>query len=439
LPRSQRTIKGTAEVSGKALFSGRETTVRFRPAEPSTGILFVRTDLPDHPVVPATVKALSDGFQCTVLSWNEVEVRSVEHVLSACQGVGLDNLIVEIDGPEPPAAGGTSLRYAQALLQAEPLEQGVEKYELEIPEAVSISQGEANIVAMPAAEGLSIVYLLDFDGEYIPAQTFSFRLNAESYLEQVAPARTFALEEVSRDFHERSLGGGVTDENAFVLCKDGSIKKPLSHEEAALRFPEECARHKVLDLLGDLALTNMDIKGRIVAFRSGHRLNAAFARRLCRLREEKEAGPEEYLDIREIQHVLPHRYPFLMVDRILRIEEEENRIVGLKNVSMNEHFFQGHFPERAIMPGVLQLEALAQVAGVLLLRKLEHTGKIALMVSIDAVKFRKAVEPGDQLLIEAQAVRVRSRTAQVDARATVDGQLACEAEMKFMLVDADVL
>ena len=439
MPRSQRTIKGTAEVCGKALFSGQEAKVRFLPAESSTGILFVRTDLPDHPVVPATVAALSDGFQCTALSWNEVEVVSVEHLLSACWGLGMDNVIVEIDGPEPPAGGGASQSYAEALLQAGSVEQGAERYELEIVEDVTISQGEASIVAMPASEGLSLIYLLDFDGEYIPAQAFSFRLTAQSYLEQIAPARTFALDKVSRDFHERALGGGVTDENAFVLCKDGSIKKPLSHQDAALRFPEECARHKVLDLLGDLALTNMDIKGRIVAIRSGHRLNTAFARRLCRLREEREAGPQEYLDIREIQKVLPHRYPFLMVDRILRIEEEEDKIVGLKNVSINEHFFQGHWPDYPIMPGVLQLEALAQVAGVLLLRKLEHTGKVALLVSIDEVKFRKAVEPGDQLVLEARAVRVRSRTAQVSARATVDGEVACEAEMKFMLAEADVL
>ncbi len=176
-----------------------------------------------------------------------------------------------------------------------------------------------------------------------------------------------------------------------------------------------------------------------MAIRSGHDLNAAFAKRLSRLREEKEAGPQEYLDIREIQKVLPHRYPFLMVDRVLDIIEEENKIIGVKNVSMNEQYFQGHYPTYPIMPGVLQLEALAQVAGVLLLQKLEHTGKLALMVSMSSVKLRRRVEPGDQLRLEAEATRIRSRSAEIEAEASVENETACEAQMRFMLVDADVM
>jgi len=412
--------------------------VRFRAAEPHTGILFVRTDLPDNPVVPATLQALSDGFQCTALNWNGVEVMSVEHILSACRGLGVDNLMAEINAPEPPAAGGNAQQYAQALFDAGIVAQNAESYVLEIDQVVSVTQGEASIVAMPAKKGLSVSYLLDFDGDYMPAQAYSFRLDAENYIKQIAPARTFALDTAHKQFQQRSLGGGVTDENAFILFRDGSVRKPLSGEKAALRFPEECARHKVLDLLGDLALTNMDIEAKIVAIRSGHALNVQFAKRLCRMRESKEAGPQEYLDIREIERVLPHRYPFLLVDRILRIEEE-NKVVALKNISINEPFFQGHFPNYPIMPGVLQLEALAQAAGVLLLRKLEHTGKLALLVSIDSVRLRRRVEPGDQLLLEAEVARMRSRTAHISARATVNGELACEAEMKFMLVDADVL
>ena len=438
MARAQRTIHGTAEISGKALFSGNEATVRFRPADPSTGILFVRTDLPDSPVVPATVEALGDGFNCTELRWNEVVVTSVEHILSACVGTGVDNLIVEIDGSEPPAAGGNAQAYAEALRNAGVVEQNAERYVLEIQQTVSVSEGEASIVAVPADDALSISYLLEFDEGDIAPQAFSFRLSSDGYMKNLAPARTFAPESARELFEKKSLGGGVTDNNAFVLHEDGSVRTPLSQEEASLKFPDECARHKVLDLLGDLALTNMDVQGKIIAVRSGHKLNNQFAKRLCRLREEQERGPEEYLDIREIQKTLPHRYPFLMVDRILRIEGE-NKIVGVKNVSVNEQFFQGHYPDYPIMPGVLQLEALAQVAGVLLLQKLEHTGKLALLVSMDSVKMRRRVEPGDQLILEAEAVRIRSRSAQIEAQASVRGELACEAQMRFMLVDADVM
>ncbi len=326
-------------------------------------------------------------------------VQSVEHILSACFALGVDNLVVEINGDEPPACGGNAEEFARALLEAGIEEQNAERPLLRIEGALTVNEGEATIVATAAEEGLSVEYLLEFES--------------------------------------RSLGKGVTEENAFILFKDGSIKKPLCLTDAELRFPDECARHKLLDLLGDLALANVDVEGRIMAIRSGHRVNAAFATRLCSLLEQQQAGPEQYLDIREIQRVLPHRYPFLMVDRIIKVEED--KVVGLKNVSMNEHFFQGHYPDYPIMPGVLQLEALAQVAGVLLLRKLEHTGKLALLVGLDSVKLRRRVEPGDQLLLEAEVVRAGSRTAQVNARATVDGHVSCEAEMKFMLVDAEVM
>ena len=437
--RPQRTIKNTADISGKALFGGQETTVRLRPADPDTGVLFVRTDLPDDPVVPATVEALADGFQCTMLSWNEVQIRSPEHLLSACRGMGIDNLMVELDSPELPAGGGNAESFAQALLDAGRVDQDEQADCLELDDVVSISEGDASIVAMPSDEGLNISYLLEFvDGEE-PPQAYSFSLENDNFLKEIAPARTFATDSVEQQFRERSIGGGVTDDNAVVVRSDGTVQKPLSQEETNLRFPEECARHKVLDLLGDLMLTNMDLQANIVAIRSGHDLNAAFAKRLSRLREEKETGPQEYLDIREIQKVLPHRYPFLMVDRVLDIIEEENKIIGVKNVSMNEQYFQGHYPTYPIMPGVLQLEALAQVAGVLLLQKLEHTGKLALMVSMSSVKLRRRVEPGDQLILEAEATRIRSRSAEIEAEASVDDETACEAQMRFMLVDADVM
>ena len=435
--RHQNTIGLPQRISGEALFSGRRVSARLCPADVHTGILFVRTDLPDRPVVPATTDAISNGPRWTALQRDEVEIRSVEHLLSACLALQVDNLMVELDGEELPASGGCARPYAEALIEAGIKEQGTEKPVLRIEEPLVVSEGNATVMAMPAEEGLTLSYVLEFDEVKLPPQVATFRVDPESYLTDFAPARTFAFESAYEEFAGQGIGGGVNDDNALVIFKDGSVRKAVSREKAELRFEDEFARHKLVDLLGDIALAGVDIEGKIVAIHSGHKLNTVFAARLSALYREKQAIPEEYLTIREIQKILPHRYPFLLVDRILKIED--NKIVGLKNVSMNEPFFQGHYPDYPIMPGVLQLEALAQVAGVLLLQKLEHTGKLAMMVSMDGVKLRRPVQPGDQLMLKAEVVRIRSRTAQVNVCGLVEGEVCCEAEMKFMLVEPEAL
>lgn len=437
MSRPQRTINNTVELSGRALFSGQEVTVSLQPADPATGYLFVRRDLPDSPVVPANVEALGDGYRCTSLNWNGVEIKAIEHLLSACYGLDIDNLIVELDGDELPALGGSPLQYGQALLEAGPVEQEAERHVLAPEETVSLAQGRASIVVLPQEDELTVSYVLDFDEGYHATEAFTFQVSPDGYMKELAPARTFGLAEDYEEFEKLALGGGVTDENTFVLSEDGTVMKPRSGEPAELIFPDEAVRHKMVDLLGDLAVINADLCARIVAVRSGHALNTSLSRRLHQLMQEEE-GPEEYLDVMEIRRVLPHRYPFLMVDRVLRLEGD-NKIVAIKNVSINEPYFQGHYPEYPILPGVLQLEALSQTAGLLLLRKLEHTGKVCLLVSLDGVKLRRPVRPGDQLTLEVQAIRVRSRSALVKGRGTVNGQLACEAEMKFWLEDADAL
>ncbi len=425
------------ELSGRALFSGREARVCLQPADPTTGYLFVREDLPDSPVVPANVEALGDGYRCTSLNWNGVEVQAIEHLLSACYGLGVDNLIIELDGDELPAMGGCPREYGRAMLQAGLVEQEAERRVLAPEETVSIAEGRASIVVLPQQEGLTVSYVLDFDEGYHATEAFTLSVDRESYMRELASARTFGLAADYQEFEELAIGGGVTDENAFVLSEDGATLKPRSGDPAELVFSDEAVRHKMVDLLGDLALINADLCARVVAVRSGHALNTSLARQLCRLMEE-EVGPEEYLDVMEIRRVLPHRYPFLMVDRVLRLEGD-NKIVAIKNVSINEPYFQGHYPQYPILPGVLQLEALSQTAGLLLLRKLEHTGKVCLLVGLDGVKLRRPVRPGDQLNLEVEAIRVRSRSAVVKGRGTVNGQLACEAEMKFWLEDADAL
>lgn len=453
MPRQQNTIDGDVSLQGRALFSGDEVNVRLCPAEPGTGVLFVRTDLPDSPVVPASVDNLGDGFRSTVLraggeaGREAATIRSPEHLLSACMGLQVDNLVVEVSGEELPACGGCSLPWAEAIQEAGISSQNEAKPTFSFGEPLAVSEDDASITGTPMeseeaeddeAPLLTVSYVLEFTQAPLPPEIHTCTIDPETYMSELAPARTFSEEDAYQEFKERGIGGGVTDENALVAFRDGSIRTPLSQEEADPRFPDEFARHKVVDLLGDLALAGLDIGGKVVAVHSGHHLNAAFAARLRRVVEEREKGPEEYLDIREIRRILPHRYPFLLVDRVISIEEE-NKITGLKNVSMNEQFFQGHYPDYPIMPGVLQLEALAQVAGVLLLQKLEHTGKVAFMVAMDGVKLRKPVKPGDQLILEAEAVRVRSRSAQVNARGVVRDEVACEAEMRFMLVDREVM
>jgi len=437
MARQQTTISKPVELHGSALFSGKEVTVNLLPAEADTGYMFRRIDLPDSPVVPTGVEALSDGYRCTALSWNDVEVNAVEHLLSACAGLRVDNLMIELDASELPAMGGCPLQFAEALQEAGIEEQSAERPTLQLQETISIPRGEATIVALPQEDEFTISYVLDFDEGYHPTEVFTMRLDPEIYMAELAPARTFGLEDDYEQFQKLSIGGGVTDENAFLLCRDGAIKRPLSGEPATLRFPDEAVRHKVVDLLGDLALLKVDLQARIMAIRSGHELNTALTRRLHQLLEEG-VGREEYLDVQEIRRVLPHRYPFLMVDRVLRIEGE-SRIVAVKNCSINEPYFQGHYPDYPILPGVLQLEAMAQTAGLLLLRKLEHTGKVCLLVGMKNVKLRRPVEPGDQLILEVEAMRVRSRSAHVRARGSVDGELACEAEMSFMVVEASAI
>ncbi len=435
MPRQQRTIGHAVELSGVGLFSGNEVSMRLLPAETSTGYLFVRTDLPDDPVIPATTEALGAGMQSTTLSWNEVEVKVVEHLLSACAGLHVDNLIIEVDGDEMPALGGCAAGYAEALREAGIVDQGAERPSLKLARPVTVSEGDSTIVALPDEEGLTLNYVLDLGDDYNTTQSFTVTVTPETFMSELAPARTFGREEDRQWFIDQSIGGGIDDANTFVLRKDGSAVQPRSGEPAELLFPDEAARHKAADLLGDMALAGVDLAARVVAIRSGHELNAVFAQRLSQL-IEGEARAEEFLDVREIRRVLPHRYPFLMVDRVLRIEGE-NKIVTLKNVSVNEEFFQGHYPDYPIMPGVLQIEAMAQTAGLLFLRKLAHTGKVALVVSMDGVKLRRPVVPGDQLILEAETVRFRPRLAVVKARGTVNGQVACQADMTFMLADAD--
>ncbi len=430
--RRQRTLAGSVEFADIALFSGQKVKVRLLPAPADTGVIFVRTDLDGRPRIPADPESVSSTMRRTALKKGAAEVSTVEHILSACFGARIDNMFIELDGGEVPNADGSARGFYDRIKQAGAVEQQRERASYYVKDPVSVQDGDVAMIALPCESGLSVSYTLDYDSHLIATQSFAASINEEVFASEIAPSRTFCLSTEVEELKKRGLGRGATYQNTLVVSEKGVIDNQL-------RFPDEFARHKVLDVLGDLFLLGADLYARVVAVKSGHTLNLRLVRELYREMtgaEDAALQAPYVLDIRRIQRILPHRYPFLLVDRVLELEEEV-RAVGIKNVTINEEFFQGHFPGHPIMPGVLQIEAMAQLSGVLLLRRLERSGKLAYLLSLDGVKLRRTVVPGDQLRLEANAVRIKNRIAQISARALVDGHLAAEAQIKFMLVDAE--
>lgn len=431
----QRTIKRSTEISGQGLFSGEPCQVRFRPAKPNAGVIFERTDLPEVVRIAATANNLAKRPRRTTLRNGTVSIETVEHVLSAIAGLNVDNILVEMSGPELPGGDGSPRPFVEVLLEAGLEEQEADANVFVIDQPLTVRDGDAMLAALPGdGETLDILYEMDYSGHFAGGhQVFSFRLGRDDYVDQLAPARTFLLKTEVDEFRAQGLGTHLTERDVLVMAQDG----PVGNE---LRFADEHVRHKVCDLVGDLMLFGRRLRGRIVAYRSGHELNHQLVRQLTEQmtarQRSRQTIREPLLDIRHIMRILPHRYPFLMIDRVIEVDGD-HRAVGIKNVSINEPFFQGHWPGQPVMPGVLIVEAMAQLSGVLLSRRLEHTGKIALLLSMDSVKMRRPVVPGDQLILEAESLHVRSRTGHCRCRAMVGEHLAAEAEIKFMLVDAD--
>lgn len=426
------------ELEGRGLFTGESATMRVRPGEPDTGIWFIRTDQSPPISIAARVENVSKRARRTSLKNGTVAIETVEHCLSACAGLELDNLRIELSGHEVPALDGSSLPFVERLRSGGIREQDAAQEVYVIQDVVRVAEGDSELLALPPldprAEQLEVTYDLDYGPDApIGRQTYRVLVTPETFEANIAPARTFVLEREAAELRAAGLGLHLSYEELLVIGRDGPIQNRL-------RFPDECVRHKVLDLIGDLALFGRPLVGRVLARKSGHALNHELVRAL-RGRYESERLDAFHdrppaLDIHRVQRILPHRYPFLMIDRIIEIEGSR-RVVGLKNVTINEPYFQGHYPGDPIMPGVLVIEALAQIGGVLLSQKLEHKGKVAVLLTLDKVKFRRAVRPGDQLILEAETVRVRSNTGHVKGRARVGADLVAEAEIKFVLTDAE--
>ncbi len=432
--KPQQTISRPTQISGRGLFTGEEATVRFKPAPPNGGIVFVRADQREPVRVPALVENISKRARRTTLRNGTLAVETVEHCLSACAGLGVDNLEIEIEGEELPSGDGSSSVFVEALQEAGIEAQDTERRVYRIEQMERVVEGDSELVAWPSDDDtLTIRYELDYGSGPIGRQAYTLRLAPADYLAEIAPSRTFLLQSEAEQFRAAGMGEHLTYKDILVFGSDGPI-------ENALRYPDECVRHKVLDLIGDLMLLGRFIAGNIFAKRSGHALNHALVRRLIQVGATRKAGGqapgEPAYDIRQVQRILPHRYPLLMIDRVVELQGSE-RAVAIKNVTINEAFFQGHYPGHPIMPGVLVIEAMAQLGGVLLSQELEHKGKVAVLLSLDKVKFRRPVIPGDQLILEVQAIRVKSRTGQVRCSARVGEALVAEADVRFMMVDAD--
>ncbi|MDQ3556000.1 MAG: bifunctional UDP-3-O-[3-hydroxymyristoyl] N-acetylglucosamine deacetylase/3-hydroxyacyl-ACP dehydratase [Gemmatimonadota bacterium] len=425
IPR-QNTVAAPAMMEGVGLHTGAAVRLRVFPAPVNHGVVFRRVDQPNGVPIPATVCSVTSTDRGTTLAKAGVEVHTVEHLLAAAAAQEIDNLLVEVDGPEVPICDGSALAFVELFRRTGWVAQDAPARVLAPRTPLVLEEGEASYVVTPAAD-YRISATIEWEHPLIRRQYASFRISPDSFAGELAAARTFCLASEVETLRGRGLARGGSPENAVVLTESGLW------EEQALRFEDEFVRHKALDIAGDLALTGARLAAHVIAERPGHRGNVALAAHLLADERARSAGPG--LDIQQILEFLPHRYPFLLVDRVLEYEAGK-RIVGLKNVTINEPFFVGHFPGRPVMPGVLIIEAMAQVGGLLVMEQIEdRSNKIVYFMSLDKVKWRRPVTPGDQIRFEVEVLQIRGTTCRMRGLGIVDGRLVAEAEMMARVVD----
>lgn len=435
----QRTLGRTISVKGSGMHTGETVTLTLKPAPEGQGVLFKRIDLGGQEIRPR-VDQVTDLVRATTIQSGHAKVHTVEHVLSALSGCGIDNVVVEMDASEPPIMDGSARPFVEMIAQAEPVEQEKDREYFVLDAPVSVSRGASSIIALPSDE--LRISCTSADDRGVHTQYLSLTVDPESYRTQIAPARTFTIyEDIEELVKMGKIRGGSLD--CAVVIKGDKI---LSKEP--LRFKDEFVRHKILDIIGDIALLGLPLKAHIVAVRPGHAINAELTRALAERRRQgrgasrKGGGPtiapeETSLDVRRILETIPHRYPFVMIDRVLEFGDEGQSISALKNVTINEPYFDGHFPGNPVMPGVLQLEAMAQTAGILMLRLSNNACKTAFLMSADKVKFRRPVRPGDQLVIKARLTKLKgAKLAAAVVECSVGGEVVSSADLMFTLASS---
>lgn len=429
----QRTLASPATLSGSALHTGENVTLTILPAPVGHGFKFQRVDLPDEPVVDAAAAHVKTVERATTLVQGMVKIHTVEHVLSALSGLGVDNALIQMNANEPPIGDGSASAYAEMILKAGIVAQDAARSYLEVTEPVTIELGESILMILPDTKFRISCTQVGPQGRF--TQFLSAEITPEFYEKEIAAARTFVFYEDVKPLMDKGLIKGGSLENAIVARGDSVLSKE------PLRFPDEFVRHKILDIIGDLALCGRRLRAHVVAVKPGHGINTEAAKRLASRHAEVVASAPRpvaagsgTMDTSEVMRVLPHRFPFLMVDRIIEMQDDK-RAVGVKAVSINEPFFQGHFPGHPVMPGVLQLEAMAQVASIVMMLKTENAGKIGYFMSADEVKFRKPVMPGDTLFIECELTSAKKRLGKAACRCLVNGEVVSEGLLLFGLVD----
>lgn len=438
--KQQQTIKRPVSFTGVGIHTGGNVTMTWKPAPVDHGIKFVRVDLDSKPVIEPLAANLGDVTRWTTIQSGNATIHTVEHVLAALSGLGIDNVLIELDANEPPVGDGSARPFVQMAKEAGIQPQEGRREVFQPKEPLHVQVGDSLAVVLPSDQ-LRVSCTIAYGKPGLDAQYLSLAIEPETFETQISGARTFAFFEELHYLMDKGLIKGGSLENA-VLIRNETI---LATEP--LRFRDEFVRHKILDLVGDLTLLGRPLAAHIVVIRPGHALNAELTRTLTKLAEKLQAvpavpftpvipsapGTEAAMDIMRVMGILPHRYPFLMVDRVLKVEAD--KVVALKNVTVNEPYFQGHFPGHPIMPGVLQLEAMAQVAGVLMMRPGENEGKVAYFMSANNVKWRKPVRPGDQLIIEVTMGKMRGKIGKAQGVCKVGDEVVSEAEVMFTIVD----
>lgn len=424
---SRRTVAGSSTLDGVGLHLGQPCRLTFLPAESGAGISFSRSDRPNDPAIRARVSEVTASDRRTQVGAGKESIHTVEHVLAAVTAMQIDDLRIELDGPEPPILDGSAAPFMDALEAAGIREQGGEPDILTLTEPIRIIDGSSVYEAFPS-DRLELNVSIEFNHPRIGKQSGTYVITEESFRRELAGARTFGFVTEVEALRAKGLIKGASLDNAVVLDDSDIVSGPL-------RWDDEFLRHKALDCLGDLALTGARVRARITAHKPSHRGTVTLVREMVKA-AAKERKVKKTYTIDEIMKVLAHRYPFLLVDRIIEVDEANKRIVGLKNVTINEPFFQGHFPGHPIMPGVLIIEAMAQVGGMLLMASLtDPDSKVVYFMSLDNVKFRKPVRPGDQIRFELELVQMRGTVAKMRGVGKVDGEVVAEADMAAMVRD----